>query len=85
MPSTIADVSEDFILLREAPCMRLRATVVHRAQNDVEGDEEEYVRRLPDGWCIAVNPGKWASLIRADRRRIYKIWLDFVEQSGSEW
>lgn len=82
--STIANISEDFILLREAPWVRLCTSVVHRAQNDVESEEEEDVCGLSDGWCVAINPRDRTSLIRADRGRIDEIWLYFVEQSGGE-
>lgn len=52
MPSSIANVSKNFLFLCEAPWIRLRIIVLYRGQNDVESDEEEYVRGLADCWCI---------------------------------
>jgi len=77
--SAIANVREHLRFLREAPWMRLRTTIVHRAQNDVESKEEEYVRGLPDSRCVTDEPRQWTYLVRADCRRIHKIGSELVE------
>ena len=84
MSSAIADIGEYLLFLREAPWMRLRTTLVHRAQNDIEGREEEYIRGLPDSRCVAEQPRQRTNLIRAHCRRIHKIWFEFVEYASRE-
>jgi hypothetical protein len=37
---------------------------------------------LPDGWCVADEPGQRANLIRAYCRRIHEVWFDLVEQAS---
>lgn len=64
--------------------MRLRTTIVHRAQNNIEGKEEEYIRGLPDSRCVTEQPRQRTNLIRAYCRRIHKIWFELVEQTGRE-
>jgi hypothetical protein len=61
--SAIADVREHLLFPREAPWMRLRTTIAHRAQNDIEGKEEEYIRGLPHSRCVADEPRQRTNLI----------------------
>ena len=64
--------------------MRLRTTIVHRAQDDIKGKEEGYIRGLSDCRCIANEPRQGTNLIQTYCRRIHKIRFELVEQASCE-
>lgn len=64
------------------PCVGLRYAVIDRGQDDIQDKEGDDIEALPDGRRIANEVWKWANMIRANGRRVDKVWLDLFEYTS---
>lgn len=64
--------------------MRLRRIVIHRAEDEIEKEEESDVETLTDRGDVPHEPGQGTHIIGADCRGVDDVWFDLIQDTGHE-